>query len=60
MMLRTGTVIPAASSENISVGWVTDIFLSIIWVFLSEANPSGVENLIIGFLLYENQMMKPY
>jgi hypothetical protein len=34
--------------------------LSIIWVFLSEANPSGAENLIIGFLLYENQMMKPY
>jgi hypothetical protein len=38
-MLRTATVIPAASSKNISVGWVTEIFLRIIWVFLSEANP---------------------
>jgi hypothetical protein len=34
--------------------------LSIIWVFLSEGNLSGIENPIIGFLLCENQMMKPY
>ncbi len=40
-------MIPAASSENMSVGWVIEIFLSIISGFLSEVNPSGIENLII-------------